>query len=260
MNWNPEEYARNSSAQLTWARELIDRLKLDGSETVLDVGCGDGKITAEFVRVLPDGFVLGTDSSPAFIDYARSHYPPERFPNLRFEMIDARQLSSDRSFDLIFSNAALHWVDDHLAFLSGCARLLRPGGRLVVSCGGKGNAADIIAVLESIIRQPTWSNYFTDFEFPYYFYSPQDYRPLLDTAGLRANRLELVEKDMIHSGREEMAGWIRTTWLPYLQRVPVHLREKLIDEVVEAYLAINPLDDKGRSHVRMIRLELEAAA
>src|SRR6185369_16898725 len=79
MIWNPKDYARNSSAQLVWARELISRMSFAGSETVLDVGCGDGRISAEFARALPRGYVLGVDSSPEFIAYACAHYPKALF-------------------------------------------------------------------------------------------------------------------------------------------------------------------------------------
>src|SRR5437867_9759059 len=124
MKWNPHDYAKNSSAQLVWARELISRMAFVGSEAVLDVGCGDGKITAEFARSLPGGYVLGVDSSPEFIAYASLHYPETDFSTLKFERMDARSLKIDRRFDLIFSNATMHWVDDHRAFLRGAAQHL----------------------------------------------------------------------------------------------------------------------------------------
>jgi trans-aconitate 2-methyltransferase len=258
MIWNPEDYAKNSKAQLVWAKELMDRLKLDGDEALLDVGCGDGKITAAFAEAVPAGFVLGVDNSPAFVDYARRHYPSSVYPNLRFERMDARELAYTRRFDIIFSNAVLHWVDDHRAFLQGCARLLKPHGRLIVSCGGAGNAADIIAVMEELIQEPRWAPFFADFPFPYAFYSPADYERWLPEAGLAASRLRLVEKDMTHQGQDGLAGWIRTTWLPYTQRVPEDAREDFIGECVRRYLRRNPLDDTGRSHVRMVRLEVQA--
>src|SRR5580765_7112359 len=132
MKWNPQDYARNSSAQLSWARELISRMAFSGVEAVLDVGCGDGKITAEFARALPGGYVLGVDSSPEFIAYASRHYPKALFSSLQFEVMDARSLNINNRFDLVFSNAAMHWVDDHSAFLRGVAKHLRVGGRLVL--------------------------------------------------------------------------------------------------------------------------------
>ena len=258
MNWNPEDYARNSSAQLAWAKELIAKLRLEGHEALLDVGCGDGKITAEFAKAAPDGFVLGVDSSAAFVGYARAHYPPSSYPNLRFEQMDARRLAYPRQFDIIFSNATLHWVDDHRAFLFGCARHLKPQGRLIISCGGAGNAADIVAAMERLIQEPRWAGYFADFVFPYFFYSPSDYKRWLPEASFRPTRLELVEKDMVHPGREGLAGWIRTTWMPYTQRILEDLHEEFILECVNAYLSQHPLDASGRSHVRMMRLEVEA--
>ncbi|MHB1355107.1 MAG: class I SAM-dependent methyltransferase [Anaerolineae bacterium] len=258
MQWDPDDYAAHSSAQLVWAQELLSRLDLVGDEALLDVGCGDGRITAAVKKALPGGYVLGVDSSAGFIAYAREHYPRSTYPNLHFEYMDARKLAWDRSFDIIFSNATLHWVDDHQAFLAGCARLLKPGGRVIISCGGRGNAAGIVSVLEAIIRQPRWRDYFCDFSFPYCFHTPEDYARWLPEAGFIPTRLALAEKDMTHHGRDGLAGWIRTTWMPYTQRLPQALREAFIGEIVTDYLVEHPLDADGCSHVRMVRLEVEA--
>lgn len=258
MNWNPNDYARNSTAQLVWARELISRMAFTGSEAVLDVGCGDGKITAEFARALPRGFVLGVDSSPEFIAYASHHYPRSSFAPLHFEQMDLRTLNIDLQFDLVFSNATLHWVEDHRAFLRGVSNHLRPGGRLILSCGGAGNASAIIAALERLISSHIWSRYFGSFEFPYHFYSPDDYAVWLPEADLGAVRCELVEKDMVHDSPDGLAGWIRTTWMPYTERVPPELREQFISDLVSQYLSNHPTDPSGHTHVQMIRLEVEA--
>lgn len=258
MNWNPNDYAKNSSAQLAWARELISRMAFNGSETVLDVGCGDGKITAEFARALPRGFVLGIDSSPEFVAYASQHYPRSAFPPLHFQQMDARALDIDRQFDLVFSNATLHWVDDHRAFLRGAWKHLRPGGRLILSCGGAGNASAVIATLEHLISSPAWHGYFHGFEFPYHFHSPADYALWLPEAGFKVVRCRLAEKDMIHDNPSGLAGWIRTTWMPYTQRLPQELQEQFISDVVSQYLSDHPADSSQHTHVKMIRLEVEA--
>src|SRR6266487_82505 len=90
--WNPEEYAKSSEAQLAWARELIARLKLRGDESVLDVGSGDGKVTAEIAAALPRGRVVGLDSSPQMVQFARAHYAAKRWPNLEFVRMDAQRI------------------------------------------------------------------------------------------------------------------------------------------------------------------------
>ncbi len=259
MKWNPEDYAKNSGAQLVWAKELIAKLHLQGHETLLDVGCGDGKITAEFAAAVPDGLVLGVDSSVEFIDYAQRHYPTSQYANLQFLQMDAQKLEADYQFDVIFSNATLHWVDDHQAFLAGCSRLLSPQGKLILSCGGAGNAAGILAAIDRLIQGPRWGPYFTTFVFPYFFYSDAQYAHWLKEAGLSPQRLELVEKDMTHQGAEGLAGWLRTTWMPYTDCIPEELREAFISDVVQDYLSVHPLDALGQSHVKMIRLEVEAS-
>jgi trans-aconitate methyltransferase len=258
MRWNPQEYASNSSAQAVWADELIARLGLSGSERVLDVGCGDGRSTAELARRLPAGRVLGVDSSPEHAAHAALAYPPSVYPRLSFAVMDARSLASDEPFDLVFSNATLHWVDDHPAFLRGCVRVLRPGGCLVASCGGKGNAAEMFRGVDALIAEEPWHSRFIGFAFPYHFHSPEEYRPWLAEAGLEATRVELVEKDMTHAGADGLTGWVRTTWLPYLERVPHEEQGSFVAALLGRYLAEHPPDGLGRTHVRMVRLEVEA--
>lgn len=258
MQWDPEDYAKNSSAQLVWAKGLIERLHLGGGEALLDVGCGDGKISAAIAAAVPGGTVLAVDSSPAFIDYARLHYPPAEHPNLQFEVMDACTLHSERLFDIVYSNAVLHWVADQPAFLSGAFRLLKSGGRLVISCGGRGNAADVVNAVQTVIRRPDWAAYFGDFPFPYHFHDDGDYHTWLIQAGFVVERAELVEKDMTHPGREGLMGWLRTTWMPYTERILEADRERFVCEIADAYLASHPLDENGLNHVKMMRLEVEA--
>lgn len=257
--WNAAEYAANSAVQQCWARELIDRVDLRGQELVLDVGCGDGKVTAEIARVLPYGRVLGIDNSPEMMAFAQAKYPPTKIANLKFQLCDARKIGSALGiFDLIFSNAALHWVDDHEAVLSGAASVLKPGGRLVISCGGKGNADDVFLALRPELRGQRWRAYFRKLPAPYFFYAPGDYEKWLAKWGFEIKHLRLASKDTTYAGADGFAAWLRTTWLPYVQRVPENLREHFIAAVTRRYLAKHPPDSKGMVHVRMVRLEIEA--
>ncbi len=256
--WNPEDYAKNSDAQLKWARELRARLDLNGDESILDVGCGDGKITADFAKSAPQSRVVGIDSSSEMISYASRTYSTIDYPNLSFACMDARSIQFNSEFDLIFSNAALHWFDDHQTFLKGASAALRSGGRLMISCGGAGNAADVLQVFSDVIARKLWKPYFDDFHNPYAFYSDQDYQPWLEAAGFRIDRLELIPKDMTHSGASGLAGWIRTAWMPFVDRVPEAQRDSFIADSVESYLDRIPLDSNQLAHVHMVRLEVEA--
>jgi trans-aconitate 2-methyltransferase len=256
--WNPRDYAANSAAQLAWARELIARLKLTGNERILDVGCGDGKITAEIAHALPHGEIVGTDSSPEMIRFARATFPKATHPNLSFQVMDARELHPKGLFDVVFSNAALHWVEDHPAFLQGAATCLKPGGRLIVSCGGKGNAQDVFVALRSVLRRKHWRGHFRNLKAPYFFHSPGDYEKWLPRFGFASRLVRLAEKPAKFDGRSGLASWVRTTWLPYTQRVPEAEREAFVAEVVEAFVARHPLDAAGKLTVRMVRLEIDA--
>jgi trans-aconitate methyltransferase len=258
MIWNPEDYAKNSDAQLKWARELRENLDLQGNESVLDVGCGDGKITADFSVALPNGTVVGVDSSPPMIAYATRTYAAMQYPNLSFACLDARSLDFEHEFDLVFSNATLHWVDNHQAFLKGVNQALRSGGRLVISCGGRGNALDVLKVFSEVVASKPWSGYFDDFHHPYFFYGEQEYALWLGKAGFKVEHLELVPKDMTHRGKEGLAGWIRTTWMPFTHRVPEREQDSFIAHFVDKYLERIPLDSDGLAHVRMVRLEVNA--
>jgi trans-aconitate 2-methyltransferase len=258
FQWNPEDYRNSSPAQKQWAEELIAKLALTGNEQVLDIGCGDGRVTAGIAGNLPEGAVVGIDSSPDMIRFAGEHFPRTRYPNLSFLMAPAESLVFRDAFDLVFSNAALHWVADHRPVLDGIGRALRPGGRMLVQMGGRGNAAQIFIVLDDMIRNRRWQPYFEDFSFRFGFFDDTTYTALVQEAGLTPVRVELIRKDMAYPSREGFAAWIRTTWLPWLVRVPEPEQPAFIDALVDAYCSRYPPDSGGVIHVGMVRLEAEA--
>jgi len=255
--WDPADYHHHSASQQFWARELISKLALTGAERVLDLGCGDGKVTAEIAAQLPRGKVVGIDSSPEMIRFAREAFPPERWPRLGFLVKDVRELEFRDEFDIVFSNAALHWIVDHRPALAGIRRALVPGGRALLQMGGSGNAAAILEIIGLMADEADWHPFLGGFSCPYGFHEPATYRQWAAELGLHPVRLELVPKDMTHAGPAGLAAWIRTTWLPYLERIPSERRAEFVDALVSRYLEGHPLDTEGRAHVAMVRLEAE---
>jgi trans-aconitate 2-methyltransferase len=260
QNWNADDYARNSSAQQQWAQELIGKLSMRGNEFLLDIGCGDGKITAQLARILPNGRVVGIDLSNSMIRLASEQFPPESHPNLTFVQMDATDIHFVYKFDVAFSNAVLHWVADQPAVLHGVHVCLKPGGKILFQMGGLGNASEVYDVIREVIKRPEWNNYYKGFTPPYHFYGPEEYVEWLTKSGHSMNRAELIPKDMQHQGKEGLKGWLRTTWFPYTERLPAGLQDVFLDEAVESYLTTHPLDDQGNTHVKMVRLEIEARA
>jgi trans-aconitate 2-methyltransferase len=151
--WNAADYSKNSANQYNWARELIPKLQLRGDETLLDIGCGDGKITAEIAKCLPNGRVVGIDNSAGMIELAKRTFTPKTNPNLTFQQMDARRLSFLEAFDRMFSNAALHWILDQKSVLHGAANALKKGGRLLFQMGGKGNAKNILGIRDNMLLE-----------------------------------------------------------------------------------------------------------
>lgn len=256
--WNAKDYANHSSTQQTWARELIAKLKLNGHESVLDIGCGDGKITAEIAAHVLRGTVVGVDSSKEMIELSKASFTQDKYPNLSFQVADARQLAFQEQFDIVFSNAALHWIKNHRPVIAGVQKGLKPGGRALLQMGGKGNAESILSILEEMMSEKEWSGCFSGFTFSYGFYEPEEYTAWISDAGLNPVRIELIPKIMSYYRRDGLIGWVRTTWLPYLERVPDQKREEFITQLIDKYIDKYPPDNEGKIHVNMMRLEVEA--
>jgi trans-aconitate methyltransferase/flavin reductase (DIM6/NTAB) family NADH-FMN oxidoreductase RutF len=254
--WNARDYASNSSVQKTFGVELIEKMHLKGNESVLDIGCGDGKLSEMIAERIPDGHVIGIDNSPDMISYAKETYGKIR--NLKFMQVDAQKMLFDDTFDIVFSNAALHWVKDHKALLAGVKKGLKPGGRIFFQMGGRGNVNDIIAAITETTSMPEWKGHFKDTGSPYNFYGPDEYRMLLKHAGLEPVRMELIPKDMKFDSKDGLASWVRTTCLPYTLLVPDENRDSFIDRIVGHYLLKNPADIDGTIHIKAVRLEIEA--
>ena len=135
---------------------------------------------------------------------------------------------------------------------------MKASGRLIISCGGKGNAAQILDTFAELTASSSWQAYFQNFYNPYFFYGLEEYQTWLKENGFAIERLELVPKDMTHQGKSELAGWIRTTWMPFTKYVPKARRDEFIARFVELYAAKYPLDASGLTHVSMVRLEVDA--
>jgi trans-aconitate 2-methyltransferase len=131
-----ERYRAAAGHQREWGELLIAGLELQGDENILDLGCGDGALTARLADLVPRGLVLGLDASAGMIAATR----PLTRSNLRFALQDISTLDFEDEFDLIFSNSALHWLNDQPRLLAACHRALKKGGRL---CGGFPGAGSV---------------------------------------------------------------------------------------------------------------------
>ena len=158
VKWNAKAYKESSHHQFQWGLELLDKLALKGNESVLDIGCGDGKLTIEIAKRVPDGYVVGIDNSEEMINFARNTFPKDKYPNVDWQIMNATEIDFDNEFDAAYSNAVLHWIKDHVAILRGVKRSLKPGGRILFQMAGKGNAVNAAQVLIDVISKKSGAN------------------------------------------------------------------------------------------------------
>ncbi|HEX4487743.1 MAG TPA: methyltransferase domain-containing protein [Terriglobales bacterium] len=245
--WNPADYARHSQGQEVFARELIASLNLQPNEDVLDLGCGDGRMTAEIAKLAPAGRVVGVDRSGEMVAFAAENFYSS---NLSFQVADAAALPFREEFDTVYSSAVLHWVPDHNAALAGIARSLRPGGRCLLQMGGKGNGVEMTRAFEQTGAKPSG--------FTYAFHGAEEYRGMVEAAGLVADSVALIPKDMLHSSLAALTGWLRTAWQPYHRDIPEEHKASFLETVTHRYAQAHPAEPDGAFHVLMMRLQVRA--
>ena len=180
--WDARAYDRISTPQQIWGRKVLDRLRLAGDETVLDVGCGSGRLTAELLERLPRGRVLAVDSSASMLSRARATL--RRFGRrATLVQADALALGLSEAADVVFSTATFHWVLDHERLYAELFRALAPGGRLVAQCGGSGNLERFLARVRALVAAPPFRARFAGWREPWLFAGAERSAALLRAAG-----------------------------------------------------------------------------
>lgn len=229
MTWDAKTYHQVSNPQFAWGQKVLERLPLAGDETVLDVGCGTGRLTALLAERLPRGRVIALDRDAGMIEQARAHLAPWRD---RVELIvgDASSLP-ERDVDAVFSTATFHWVLDHDALFRSIFRALRPGGRLVAQCGGQGNLARVLGRLAGILEEPALAPYFAGVRPAWHFASADETAARLSRLGFVEVRTALVPAPTPFESREAFRTFATNVVLG--QRLGPLKDERLKTEVIE---------------------------
>jgi len=245
QTWDPKAYARDGAFVHQLAGGVLEWLAARPGEHILDVGCGDGQLTARIAAAGVD--VRGVDSSSAMVAAARAR-------GVAAEEAGAEKLPwEDGEFDAVFSNAALHWVREQDAMMAEVHRVLRPGGRFVAEMGGKGNVAAIHVAFMAVLDRHGFGEAETGVN---YYPTPAEYTRRLERNGFRVERMELIPRPtpLEESG---MAGWLWMFRRGVLDKLPEALRETVVDECC-ALLAPALRDEDGNWMADYIRLRFIA--
>ncbi|MGH2984797.1 MAG: class I SAM-dependent methyltransferase [Solirubrobacterales bacterium] len=254
-DWDGKAYDQLAAPQEEWARRVLERMPLEGAETVLDAGCGSGRATKLLLDKLPSGQVVGVDGSPSMIEVASETFAGDDRVNLitsdLLELTPAllQQRAGITSVDAVFSNATFHWIEDHRRLFERLHSVLRPEGRLVAQCGGRDNVtAWCEAILATSEREP-FAEYVRGFR-PWNFYGPEETEERLRETGFEAIDCWLEELPVVVP--DDPRNFISACGLAvHRDRLPEDLRDPFTEAVI-AQLEV-PLE------LRYIRLNIDAS-
>jgi trans-aconitate 2-methyltransferase len=245
-DWDAATYHRVGTPQARWAERVLERLDLRGDETVLDAGCGSGRVTAMLLERLPVGRVIAVDSSPSMVAAARETLPADRVDTMVCNLVD---LELDEPVDAVFSNAVFHWILDHDRLFARLHAALRPGGRLVAQCGGEGNIAAFKAAMEEVAAREPYAEHIAGWT-PWNYAAPEATEERLRRAGFAQARCWRTHEPV---EPEDPESFVSTVCLgAHLDRLPGELREPYTADVLE--VAGEPL------LLEYVRLNIDAQA
>jgi trans-aconitate 2-methyltransferase len=245
-DWDAGSYHRVSVPHEEWARSVLDRLPLEGDETVLDAGCGSGRVTGLLIEGLPNGRVVAVDGSSAMVEKVREVLRPGD----EALVADLMSLELDEPVDAVFSSAVFHWVLDHDLLFRRLAAVLRPGGALAAQCGGAGNIDRLRTICDEVTAGEPFAAYFDGFEPPWNYAGAEETEARLTGAGFEQVRCWLQPWTI---EPPEPAEFLRTVCLgPHVDRLPEELRAPFVERVLDT--EPQPLQ------LEYVRLNIEARA
>jgi trans-aconitate 2-methyltransferase len=245
-DWDAGTYHRVSAPHQDWAAVLFDRLALRGDETVLDAGCGSGRVTQKLLARLPEGRVIAVDGAPSMVAQARALLDPERATVIQSDLLD---LEVPEPVDAVFSSAVFHWIADHDRLFARLFAALKPGGRIVAQCGGEGNIGAFRERADAVAAREPYASFFEGWAGPWNYASAEATAERLERAGFTQVETWLVPWDVVPP---EPETYLRTVCLhPHMERLPEALRDRYIADVLAA-------SGGERLHLDYVRLNIDA--
>ena len=261
--WDASSYHRVSNPHVVWGGKVLDRLPLRGDETVLDAGCGTGRLTADLLDRLPHGRVIALDASANMLAVAERGLGPRFGDRVRYVHADLQALDSatvGESVDAVFSTATFHWVPDHDRLVAGLFSVLKPGGWLAAQCGGGPNLARLRARADAVLRSDPYAAHIGDWAGPWTFATDAETAARLEAAGFVDVRTDLEEQPTPMAGEAAYREFLSTVIFgEHLGRLPTDaLRVAFLDTLTAAAKADDPpfeldywrLNLQGRRPVR----------
>lgn len=217
--WDSQAYDRDFAFVAAYGAELLDWLKPQPGESIVDLGCGTGELTERIVAA--GARVIGLDADPSMIQAARVRLGD----SAEVRLADAHDFTVDQPVDGVVSNAALHWMPAQVEVLGCVSDALRLGGRFVAEMGGTGNVASITAAVDRACREAG----LPERDWPWYFSSPGQYGAMLEDAGLEVRQLDFFDRPTKLTGSDGLAKWLSTFAGRAIDKLPSEVMQRAED-------------------------------
>lgn len=254
--WNASGYDRISALQAAMAEEALSLLDLRGTESVLDIGCGNGKITCEIAARVPRGRVVGVDASERMIAFAAEHCASLPWSNLEFSVADARRLPFRHEFDLIVSFNALHWIPDQAQALESIRAAVKAGGLVQLRLVSKGPRKSLENVIEETRLSPRWNACFAGFHDPYLHLTPDQYEALAEQHGFTILGTHTADKSWDFQSRTGFLAFGSVTFVEWTKHLPAVVHPEFINDVLDRYQKIACTRPGEESYLRFYQMDI----
>jgi trans-aconitate 2-methyltransferase len=243
--WDATSYHGLAQPHQQWGAQILDRLALAGDETVLDLGCGTGRVTEQLLeRLGPGGRVIGVDGSARMVAEAARRLGDD--PRAAFVQQDLLALAIAPPADAAVSSATFHWIKDHDTLFARVRGALRDGAPFVAQCGGRGNVANVVRAVGEVAAGEPFAPFFAGWPGPWNYAGPEETTERLQRAGFAVQRCWLEPSPQYP---RPLRDFLRTVSLgSHLERLPGELREPFVDAVAEA-MEPDPVHDYVRLNI-----------
>ena len=255
--WDAARYHRVARPHAAWGASVLDRLELRGDETVLDAGCGSGRVTLQLLERLPRGRVIAADHSPSMLAEARKSLAAcaDRVTFVEADLLQIDQ-RLDQPVQVVFSTAVFHWISDHPRLFAALRRVLEPNGRLVAQFGGGANMQRFRRAADAVAARPPFAASLSGNALWRYYASPEDTRARLLAAGFKHARGWLEPSPQRFESRAALADFCRGVVLSsHVAALPEPLRQPFTEQVVDEIAR-----GEGAFTLDYVRLNVDAVA
>ncbi len=254
--WNAENYHQNSSVQLEASKKILSEISFRGDESILDIGCGDGKITAIISTHIPRGKVLGIDLSPEMLLFANKKFKTSKYKNILFKLLDATKIRFEKEFDIVFSSFVLHWVINFNLFIKKIHKSLKDNGKIVFTIP-LGISSPLELATKEAIKSSTWAEFFTDYVNTWSTLNASQYEKAIISAGFKLISCEIISHKKIFDSRKSFENYV-IQWYPYINYIDDELKEGFFRDVIDRYLEIEPSCSLGKINFEFPRVDIIA--